>query len=551
MKFAILGVLIVVALATVFGVQNSKLLFNPKAATNNTQEQVLLGPEQIVYSSPTSGLPDLPYFTYLRNNTPVGVFTSDDANFYISNPLSSPISVMTKIQGISKGIKPTDFDQGGIWLIGAYKDPSSNIIHGVYHAENYNNTQNAEDNTIYSIGYIRSLDGGVTWQKPNYPNNQIITGFSADGKVGGADAGSLIPVKEADGKWYFYLYYFEHTNIHETRGTALARAPISEAGNPTSWLKYRCSYKDVCGFKTPGLGGNFTKIPTLDGQSWVTYNDYLNKFLAVNAEPITNRNVVQFKTSTNGIDFTDFGAEQALGSPYPTNAKRAYVSQLSTEGIPGHTGQRFFLYYVTLTMNSSTGFPNPPRNLFKRKVTLYSGSVLTTTPTVSPNPTVTKVPTQTPTPVLSLIPTMSPISSMNTIKRAYNPTTKAHFYGISGNEESLLTAAGLIQEGNCCELNSTQVANSIPLYRVASDTDYFIEANLSQIQQAELQGFKGRTILGYCYPKTYAPIGTVPLYRFYSGADSDHFYTTSETERAKLLTSPGWVSEGLVCYVNK
>ena len=42
----------------------------------------------------------------------------------------------------------------------------------------------------------------------------------------------------------------------------------------------------------------------------------------------------------------------------------------------------------------------------------------------------------------------------------------------------------------------------------------------------------------------------VPLFRLYSAAQGDHFYTTSADERDNAIAQYGYVSEGIACYVD-
>lgn len=536
MKIAVVAVLIAAVFGTLFAVQNSKLLFAPRA-NNNSPTNVIMGPEQLVYQSNSSGLPDLPYFTFFQKDKIVGALVSWTGNYAVPNAFSPEITSINRIPTLAKGKLNTDFDRDGLWLVGAYKDPNSNITHGIYHAENYVNTKNAEDKTNYSAGYVRSFDGGVTWEKPS--NNKILDGFDAPGKVGGADPGSVI-LLEQEGVWYLYVYYFEHTNISETRGTTVARAPIAEAGNPASWNKYYCQTPKRCGFTSPGINGNFTKLPGLEGQTSVAYNDYLKKFLAISGGPMTNRNVAQFKVSSDGLNFTNFGPASPLGPIYPSqNWIRVYVSQVADDKLPGHTGQNFYIYYVTLNMNTSTGFPNAPRYMFRREVTLFDDSV----PTFTPSPAPTKVPT----PIVT--PTPPPTALGDNFFRLYNSKIKAHFYTLSADESKAAQAIDYILEGICCKISKTQGPNTIPLLQVETSTDIFLESNREQIRIAEGLGYKNRKTVGYCFSNTNPPVGTMPLYRFYSSADTDHFYTASETEKDLFLGNKSWAYEGVVCHV--
>src|SRR5205814_6523985 len=76
--------------------------------------------------------------------------------------------------------------EGGAWLQSAYFD--GNIVRGWYHAETNthygaitapNGVQYA-DITHKSVGYVESNDGGLTFTKPNYPSNQVLSPYTPD-----------------------------------------------------------------------------------------------------------------------------------------------------------------------------------------------------------------------------------------------------------------------------------------------------------------------------------------------------------------------------------
>jgi hypothetical protein len=52
--------------------------------------------------------------------------------------------------------------------------------------------------------------------------------------------------------------------------------------------------------------------------------------------------------------------------------------------------------------------------------------------------------------------------------------------------------------------------------------------------------------MGYVAPT--AGTGLVPLYRLYSAAATDQFYTTNASERDTAVRSLGYVEEGIVAY---
>ena len=83
------------------------------------------------------------------------------------------------------GSSASDFDYCGAWLNSAYTE-SDGTIRGWYHAEYMCDYSNGGQ-TYKSVAYVQSTDGGRTFQKVNYPNNQILT--YNGGSITGQNAG--------------------------------------------------------------------------------------------------------------------------------------------------------------------------------------------------------------------------------------------------------------------------------------------------------------------------------------------------------------------------
>ena len=52
-----------------------------------------------------------------------------------------------------------------------------------------------------------------------------------------------------------------------------------------------------------------------------------------------------------------------------------------------------------------------------------------------------------------------------------------------------------------------------------------------------------------CYIARTPTCGAVPLYRLYSSASGDHFYTTSASERDAAISTSGYILESTAGYV--
>ena len=117
---------------------------------------------------------------------------------------------------------------------------------------------------------------------------------------------------------------------------------------------------------------------------------------------------------------------------------------------------------------------------------------------------------------------------------------------------------GYISEGVQCYIHVNQVQKSVPLYRYwkPNVNDHFYTTKSAEIGtttpgQTGRHGYKSEGIAGYCFPENVS--NTVPLYRYWNGRVSDHFYTTSADEIGTITAGKvgkhGYVSEGIVCYV--
>ncbi len=97
--------------------------------------------------------------------------------------------------------------------------------------------------------------------------------------------------------------------------------------------------------------------------------------------------------------------------------------------------------------------------------------------------------------------------------------------------------------------------NLAPVYRFWSSS---VQTHFYTISEAEKEKlislfsdiwyYEG--VAFYAYPPSIQPSSALPVYRFRSAKDSHHFYTISESEKTKLITTlPNyWIYEGIVWY---
>ena len=62
-------------------------------------------------------------------------------------------------------------------------------------------------------------------------------------------------------------------------------------------------------------------------------------------------------------------------------------------------------------------------------------------------------------------------------------------------------------------------------------------------------GYEAQGIAAYILPTDTQAPNAVPLFRLYSSAESDHYYTANATERNALLSAGDYVSQGIAGYV--
>ncbi len=525
MKFAAIFVLLLAVVATGLWLQlNHSTSFSPKAEGS---VEFSIGPEEQVLSISQNNIPDFPYITVQTAQGLIGALAvggvggveGNQREYQVLNPLGPKLGDLTPMVGFVKGDKRSDPDYGGVWLSGTSFVPKDNIIQGIYHAETHSGTDAPSlNNTITTTAYIRSVDGGKTWIKPNYPNNVLMTGVGNPDKMGGTDPDSLIQMGNDT-----YLYSFEFGKDVEYRGMSVAKTTNKYFGDSSKWSKYYCPSSTNCGFTEPAIGGKITVLPGLTGKSPVAFNSYLNKFIAINGDPLLINDTLQMSYSDDGISFKNYGEPLKLENSIGPGWVKVYSSLIGLNGTANKTDNQFYWYYVVLKRDPKTQeITDSTRYLMRRLVTILNPTISTSTNNVT----------------------------TTDLYRYYNSKDRQHIYDKTDRTKMGEISNDFKDEGACCKLFTTQIDNTIPLYKVKNSTDFFMETNINQINLAESNGYQNKTILGYCYKPGKQPAGTVPLYRFYNFKDTDHFYTTEETERSKLIPQTGWSYEGIVCYVN-
>ncbi|KAH9925880.1 uncharacterized protein BXZ73DRAFT_103052 [Epithele typhae] len=138
--------------------------------------------------------------------------------------------------------------------------------------------------------------------------------------------------------------------------------------------------------------------------------------------------------------------------------------------------------------------------------------------------------------------------------RAYSPSATDHFYTTSVSEYNTATSSlGYQKEGIAARVypaTGTHGVGAVPFYRLysASGTDHFYTTSASERDNAVQIGYTYEGVSSYIYPS--ALCKSVPFYRLYNPTIVDHFYTTSLSERNNAINNLGYNNEGVAGYVN-
>jgi hypothetical protein len=129
-----------------------------------------------------------------------------------------------------------------------------------------------------------------------------------------------------------------------------------------------------------------------------------------------------------------------------------------------------------------------------------------------------------------------------------NDIVKDHFYTTSGTEhDNAVSQFGYLSEGVACYVYQTQIAGTIPFYRLRSPLgDHFYTSAAAERKTLLAEGWGDDGIA--CYLAQSQNSGTEPLYRLYSPNLNIHFYTSSLAEK-KLAIASGYNDEGIPGYV--
>ncbi len=145
------------------------------------------------------------------------------------------------------------------------------------------------------------------------------------------------------------------------------------------------------------------------------------------------------------------------------------------------------------------------------------------------------------------------------VYRFWSSNTGRHFYTSDEAERDYLLgeyAATWAFEGIAYHAYAHDYGPDLdPVYRLWSPARSAHRWTISEKKKDDLIGqspdaWQLETVAFYVYPQGRQPVGSIPVYRFWSGALGSHFYTASESERDLLIdhNSDTWTYEEIAWY---
>lgn len=264
---------------------------------------------------------------------------------------------------VGRGDTKARFDWCGAWLDAVEPDPDDpDLLRAWYHAEA--DCAYANNQTHKSIAYAESRDGGRTFTKPGYPDNQVVrspTG-GADGFHTGRGAPSVI--RRGD---HYFMYYLNVLPDLSTV-TSVARAPVSSGGVPGSWRNYAGG-----DWSSSALDGPAAPLNTTVPASSASLHTPSDEVMLVRQH--APRGGIVLQASKDGLHFTELPEPLV---PYLASQVRTdwgsgtegqvigYVSAVGPDGSRSWTDE-FYLFHMYV-------FPGDElrggRYLVRRKVTV-------------------------------------------------------------------------------------------------------------------------------------------------------------------------------------
>jgi hypothetical protein len=155
-----------------------------------------------------------------------------------------------------------------------------------------------------------------------------------------------------------------------------------------------------------------------------------------------------------------------------------------------------------------------------------------------------------------------PANGLDPFYRYFSEATHDHFYTANAGEIGKTHVGEVGNHGYKCEgilgyISKTQFPGAVPVYRYwqGQEHNHFYTTKADEIGTTHVGetgkfGYKSEGIAGYAYP---AQHNLVPIYRYWHAANTDHFYTEKAAEigttNVGQAGNHGYVSEGIAFHV--
>ncbi len=200
-------------------------------------------------------------------------------------------------QVIQRGGKE-DFDRCGAWINAVVRDERDpGLLRAWYHAEA--DCSYADHQTRKSVAYAESRDGGITFTKTGFPDNQVLR--SPTDIVEGQRTGRGNTTIVRRGK-YFYMYYQEVLPDFSIV-TSVARAPVASGGVPGSWRNYTEGANGRGAWTADALDGPTATLDVEIGASSASVHASSDEVVLMRQNG--PRGGVVLQVSEDGIHFTE------------------------------------------------------------------------------------------------------------------------------------------------------------------------------------------------------------------------------------------------------
>lgn len=182
-------------------------------------------------------------------------------------------------QTVMEGKIPGDaYEDKYASLVSIWRDPTTGLVHGWYHAETFVNRDGCPAPVTYAaVGHAVSQDDGKSFAK----QGMVLTSDAMKDPSACVGQGTAHP-KVIQAGDYIYMFYDSWPPGFSEGGVAVARAHVS---NPGEWFKY---YNG--GFSEPGVAGQDTPVIVrggANGSLWhpsVFWSAYLNSYLMIHSD---------------------------------------------------------------------------------------------------------------------------------------------------------------------------------------------------------------------------------------------------------------------------